>query len=67
MPIAGQTLIDYRIMYCDLIDIRAKDVITILTAPAGVNVGHKFLVGPINDYSVEDMDHLEVSLQGGVV
>ena len=67
MPVAGQTLIDYRIMYCDLVDIRAKDTVTILTTPAGVNVGTKYLVAPINDYSTEGMEHLEVKLQGGVV
>lgn len=67
MPVAGQSVIDYRIMYCDLVDIRSKDIVTILTAPSGVNVGNKYLVGPINDYSTEGMDHLEVSLQGGVI
>jgi hypothetical protein len=67
MPIAGQTVIDYRIMYCDLVDIKSKDIVTILTCPGGANVDAKYLVTPINDYSTEGMEHLEVKLQGGVV
>jgi len=67
MPLAGQTLIDYRILFCDLVDIRARDIITILTAPSGVNIGAKYLVGPVNDFSTADMDHLEISIQGGVL
>lgn len=67
MPSSGQTVIDYRIMYCDLVDIRSKDIVTILTCPGGVNVGAKYLVAPPDDYSTEVMEHLEVSLQGGVL
>jgi hypothetical protein len=67
MPVAGQTAIDFRIMYSNLVDVRLKDIVEILTAPAGVNVGAKYLVVQVNDFSIPDMEHLETSLQGGVV
>lgn len=74
MPASGQTAIDFRMLYCDLYntdgtanDIRQKDVITIVSAPAGVNVGAKYLVVQVDDYSQFRVDHLEVTLQGGVL
>lgn len=66
MPNAGQTVLDYRVMFCDLVDIRVKDIVTILSAPTSANVGNKYLVVQVNDYSVAGAEHLEVLLQGGV-
>lgn len=67
MPQAGQTVIDYRVMYCGLIDVKGKDVVEIVTAPSNANVGNKYLVVQVNDYSTDYMEHMEVSLEGGVV
>ena len=66
MPIAGQVTLDYRTMYCDLVDIRTKDIVTIIQSNSGLNVGNKYLVVQTTDYSEPEMEHLEVSLQGGV-
>ncbi len=66
MPAAGQTAIDFRVMYSEMAYVRMKEMVTILTAPAGVNVGTKYLVTQVNDYSTPGLEHLEVKLQGGV-
>lgn len=73
MPVAGQTAIEYRVLFCDLFDangktndIRLKDVVTVLTAPADVNVGSKYLVIGVGGYSTPGLEHIEVNLQGGV-
>ena len=73
-PMTGQTAIDYRILYCDLyqsdgtpVDIKLKDTVKIISAPNDANVGTKYLVVQVNEYAVDEMQHMEVRLQGGVL
>lgn len=63
---AGQAAIDFKIMICDILDIRAKDVVTITAAPGGMNVGTRYLVTPDSVFSMPGVAHAEFSLQGGI-
>lgn len=65
MPIAGQTAIDYRIMHCDLVDIRMKDVVTIVSSPIVAIVGAEYLVTKVAGYNA--IPHLEVEIEGGTL
>lgn len=65
MASPGKTNQDLRIMYCDLVDIKSKDIITILTAPSNANVGNKYFVTQVNDFGDPDLGHLEINLESG--
>jgi hypothetical protein len=65
MPGPGQTAIDYRILHCDMVDIREKDVVTILTSPDAAIVKKTYLVTKVYPYSA--IPHLEIEIEGGVL
>jgi uncharacterized protein YkvS len=57
-PIAGQTIIFYRTMFCNLSDIKENDIITDL------DTNEKYKVLNINPYTL--LKHMEIVIQGGV-
>lgn len=59
MAQAGQTSIKYRVMYCKLADIKAKDVITDLAT------GNTYKVTDDPDFNI--LKHMEIRMEGGVV
>ena len=59
VPQQGQTAIYYKNMFCDLVDIKANDIITDLSN------NETFKVINTNPYTI--LKHLEVRLQGGTL
>lgn len=65
MPESGQTVIFYKNMFCNVVDIRPNDIVTDLDTVTQTYAGDKYKVIYVNTFSM--LKHMEVRLQGGVV